>query len=416
MPLERPGGSGAPDEGVGQLPLFSPEDEKRYRAELLDEERTPTLWCTAIVFIIWAAFAWFDILRLDWPTWQSPPLIWLFYFCRWSVLAALGGAFWAISAGYARYDRISLPVFVALGVAACITANIGKAMHVFAVDTAMVVIVMAAFLPIGLTFLQALAGAVAVTLAALVSTLLIQPPDAWRGNGKLLLTVLVALVLASLGGYLREKLRRTQFQLRKQLRRQAVVDHLTGLPNRRYFETHIADLLRQCSRGGAPAILAVVDVDHFKLFNDRYGHSEGDVALRRVASAIQSRLRRPLDFVARMGGEEFCIFLFGLKLASSQRVLEDVLVAVRRLDIRHQDVEAGVVTISIGAAAFDGSESWEALYRRADQALYQAKAGGRNAVHVAAERQGAAAVAGEAVRPHGRNRSAAMSQGLSAPE
>ena len=254
MPRERPSGSGMPDEGIGQLPLFSPEDEQRYRAELLDEERTATLWCTAIVFIIWASFAWFDILRLGWPSWQSPPLIWLFYLCRWGVLAALGGAFWAISAGYARYDRITLPVFVALGVAACITANIGKTMQVFAVDTAMVVIVMAAFLPIGLTFLQALSGAVVVTLAALVSTLLLQPPELWRSNGKLLLTVLVALLLASLGGYLREKLHRTQFQLRKLLRRQAVVDHLTGLPNRRYFETHIAELLLQCSQKNAPAI------------------------------------------------------------------------------------------------------------------------------------------------------------------
>ena len=120
--------------------------------------------------------------------------------------------------------------------------------------------------------------------------------------------------------------------------------------------------------------------------------------------------------MARIGGEEFCIFLFGLKASSSQRVLEEVTRAVRQLGIRHQGVDDGTVTVSIGAAAFDGSESWDALYRRADQALYQAKADGRNAVHVAVERQGAAALAGEAVRPHGRNRSAAMPQGLSAPE
>ncbi|MGE4337261.1 MAG: diguanylate cyclase [Pigmentiphaga sp.] len=402
--------------GDSPLPPFSPDDEMRYRAELLEEERTPTLWCVAIVFIIWAAFAWFDTLRLGWPTWQSPPLIWLFYGCRWVVLAALGGAFWAILAGYARYDRITLPVYVALGVAAGLTAIIGQTIQVFAVDTAMIVIVMAAFLPIGLTFFQALAGAVIVTLSALASTLLLQPPELWRGSGKLLLTVLVALVLASLGGYLREKLHRTQFQLRKLLSRQAVIDHLTGLPNRRYFEMHIADLLHQCAQEGAPSILAMVDVDHFKLFNDRYGHRAGDVALRRVASAIQSRLRRPQDFVARIGGEEFCIFLFGLKVSSSQRVLDEVMAAVRQLSIRHQDVEAGIVTVSIGAAAFDGSESWDALYRRADQALYRAKADGRNAVCVVTKPEAGAAAPDDVARPRGRRPSRASLGRLSAPD
>jgi diguanylate cyclase (GGDEF)-like protein len=130
----------------------------------------------------------------------------------------------------------------------------------------------------------------------------------------------------------------------------------------------------------------MIDVDHFKLFNDAYGHPAGDECLRRVAAALRERCRRPSDVVGRYGGEEFLVLLAGLDADQTVRMAETLREAVEELAIPHPGSSvAQRVTISVGAACVEpnATGSPEDLVRQADGALYKAKRAGRNLVIMA---------------------------------
>jgi diguanylate cyclase (GGDEF)-like protein/PAS domain S-box-containing protein len=157
-------------------------------------------------------------------------------------------------------------------------------------------------------------------------------------------------------------------------------DSLTGLANRRILDETLDSVCRRAERSVA---LILLDVDRFKLFNDRYGHPAGDDCLRRIAGAIEKSIRRPGDVAARYGGEEFAVVLPGADEAGAMTVAANIQRAVRDLDIEHGDSEWGIVTVSVGVAAVMPGAQGEAvrlLLREADRALYLAKNGGRNAV------------------------------------
>lgn len=167
---------------------------------------------------------------------------------------------------------------------------------------------------------------------------------------------------------------------RLHLERQATVDALTGLRNRRWLDRNLPRVAGRHRSSKRPFCVVMLDVDHFKTFNDTYGHAAGDRVLTAVAKIIAERLR-PTDLSARYGGEEFCVML-------PDTPLEGGIVAAERL--RQFVSETTVtgpsgdplppVTISLGVACFDGSEKEDALLARADAALYRAKEGGRNRV------------------------------------
>ena len=164
----------------------------------------------------------------------------------------------------------------------------------------------------------------------------------------------------------------------------AAVDGLTGLANRRVCEAELDKRWRQSIDGRTPISLLMLDVDHFKLFNDRHGHQEGDRALRAVADAMRGGLRRPGDLAARYGGEEFLAVLPGTDAAGALAVAERIRAAVEQLAIAHAGHATGFVTVSIGVATLrpipgDGSAG---LVKAADEALYAAKRAGRNRIGV----------------------------------
>ncbi|MET3925067.1 GGDEF domain-containing protein [Devosia sp. 2618] len=358
---------------------FNRETEVEFRAAVLRDQRQATLVCAVGAFIIWVGFATLDMFRI----WYLPPGDWawqvaLLLIGRAVVMAALIGTIFEVWLGRQRYDRLVVVVFVLVGLVASLTANLARSMGAFAVDSAQVAVVMAAFLPIGLRFKQSLTVGLIVTCACVWITLQVLPHSMIQDSAQLILTIIVAFLLAATGGYLREAADRKQFLLRRELAEQASIDILTGLPNRRVFQWHVESALRQCVREKKSAVLAIIDVDNFKQYNDHYGHVEGDAALRKVAQSLRATARRPLDITARVGGEEFCVFLFDTDLARCQAALEQLLVRVRQLSIQHRDSATGVVTISAGATNFDGAEDLAGLYRRADAALYQSKTAGRN--------------------------------------
>ncbi len=166
----------------------------------------------------------------------------------------------------------------------------------------------------------------------------------------------------------------------------AAMDSLTGMANHRTFHEELNKEWRRCLRLQCPLSLVFIDIDHFKPYNDAYGHLDGDGCLRRVAEAIASQVRRPGDIAARYGGEEFAVILADTPKEGASYVAEAQRAAVESLAIPHgTSPVSSVVTVSLGVATtmpWNGGAA-EGLLGRADAALYRAKAAGRNRVVVA---------------------------------
>lgn len=165
------------------------------------------------------------------------------------------------------------------------------------------------------------------------------------------------------------------------LRKQSLVDGLTGLFNRHMLEENYQPKLREVKRSGEPCSLLLIDVDWFKPFNDTYGHLEGDECLKHVAETLKVCLRRPSDLAIRYGGEEFLGVLPQTGSSAAELVAKSVLRAVENLNIPHKKSKFKKVTVSIGVYTIEKSnadEDGNVILERADQALYQAKKAGRN--------------------------------------
>jgi diguanylate cyclase (GGDEF)-like protein len=170
---------------------------------------------------------------------------------------------------------------------------------------------------------------------------------------------------------------------RRLLEKMAMLDSLTGIPNRRRFNEVLEQEWRRCMRDNVPLSLIVVDVDHFKAFNDSYGHTAGDEVLRRIASTLQTSVRRPGDFVARYGGEEFVMLLPGIDSEGARLLAEHARADIEAEHIPHAISDAAPwITISLGGATRIPQENGEIaeLFCLADTWLYEAKHGGRNRV------------------------------------
>ncbi|MDY6945283.1 MAG: diguanylate cyclase [Pseudomonadota bacterium] len=158
-------------------------------------------------------------------------------------------------------------------------------------------------------------------------------------------------------------------------------DALTNIGNRRMFDVHIERLWNQAVRTRAPVALLLVDLDHFKSFNDHAGHQAGDHCLARVAGAIAQSARRPLDVAARYGGEEFVVLLFDVQRDRVEELCRELHMNLAALRIPHPGSSVGpYVTVSIGAACVEpeAGRHHDGLIQLADEALYAAKEGGRN--------------------------------------
>ncbi len=193
--------------------------------------------------------------------------------------------------------------------------------------------------------------------------------------------LLVSSLICAMGAYNLEHARRTAWLEGQLLAETALQDGLTGIHNRRRLDEHLQRVWQQSVREHKPLALLFGDIDHFKAYNDRYGHQAGDEALKAVALVLAQHARRPLDLAARFGGEEFAIVLFDTSREHALRIGEEILEEVRRLGIVHTDSSAAsVLTISIGIACVVpvARRSCAGLLQLADQALYAAKDGGRN--------------------------------------
>ena len=194
------------------------------------------------------------------------------------------------------------------------------------------------------------------------------------GVGGLLMVLLgIAVVSAA-------RAHRHALDLAVELQRLATTDALTGLPNRRQLMAALETEARRANRTRRPLSLALLDVDHFKSVNDRHGHPAGDAALREVAAVLRE-VTRGGDVLGRFGGEEFAVLMPETSIAQAEQAAERLRAAIER---RPMPFPGGRVTVSTGVALLAGGEGGDQLVSRADAALYEAKAGGRNLVKLAA--------------------------------
>ncbi|MGE8185882.1 sensor domain-containing diguanylate cyclase [Pseudomonas sp. NPDC086278] len=217
----------------------------------------------------------------------------------------------------------------------------------------------------------------------------------WRQE-TLLSAVVVALLLGFLSvlGYRLIRLMQRQNQIQnmmfeaqeklvqvnRSLELLALEDALTGLSNRRQFDLFMLAEMGRARRTQTHLALLMLDVDHFKNFNDQYGHVAGDDCLRKISAIIQDNIKRPGDLAARYGGEEFTVVLPGTDYVGAFLVAEKIRRAVQEAAMEHRESAEGVVTVSLGVCAYDfaSQNQPDDVISAADKALYVAKASGRN--------------------------------------
>lgn len=179
------------------------------------------------------------------------------------------------------------------------------------------------------------------------------------------------------------QLRNTMRELEKANRKLSALslnDSLTGLHNRRHLDNILPELCAESRRTGQPLALALVDADHFKAINDTWGHGFGDTCLQFIAEMLTRHVKRPRDVAIRFGGEEFALVLPDTDAAGARNVCSALLEDIASTPIASPSGAPVRITLSSGIAELGDGEDQQALFDRADQALYQAKSSGRNRV------------------------------------
>lgn len=355
---------------------FTSELEAQFRDFHRQRYRLRTRIAIAGAAVILGLFALRDIRLL-------PEAVW-----HWTVALRLGvmvPAMLAILAA-ARSKRLA-PVYeplAAAGIALAATALGATILLAEALgaplpyEGLMLMMVFTIFLS-GLRFYWATAAA--LTPAALFVTARVAldlPPEATLAEGSYLFVIgLIGLV----GSYSLELTQRANFLTEQVALFRATRDALTHLHNRRSVFEHLQRTWRLAFRERRGVAVILIDVDHFKRFNDTYGHVRGDRCLASVASVLRERVQRPLDLAGRYGGEEFIVTLYDVRESAMDRICADLLEGVRQLRIVHEGNKGGIVTISAGSAwalPAGGVATLEGLIESADRALYAAKATGRD--------------------------------------
>jgi len=206
----------------------------------------------------------------------------------------------------------------------------------------------------------------------------------WKRNALLVASATGVLCLGILWlSYLLGKQLRLRFQAERDLSELASTDGLTGLANRRHLDHVMKQEWSRAMRSNKYLSLLMIDVDHFKAFNDRHGHHGGDVALRNVAQTLAATIRRPGDLAARYGGEEFLVVLPETDLPGARVLAEKIRAAIEGLPPFSGDQQPITVSIGIASQAPRAGGIQSQLFDGADKALYQAKRNGRNRVEQA---------------------------------
>lgn len=369
--------------GLDPASRFAPELEAEYvRNRLLDSRTLIRMACLLGLFIIGLRLGELSMTGLPRPPpFPGAPLLFATVVVGTSVLLAWVSWSRSFARRYLPLANVLVPVrnvFTAVGIGGM--AAFGQLELLMVLP----VMVLSPFFFLGLHFRPALVCVALSFVAYFASALFFSmPPDVLLRSSAL---QLVTGATCAVAAWQLEKQSRRSFLEGRLIAQLAEHDALTGAKNRRVFDEHLARLWQQAIRDGRGLSILMIDVDHFKAFNDRYGHQAGDNALRRVAQAVQAQICRPLDMLARYGGEEFAVILYDSDPRSTRDIAERIRVSVSAMNIEHRGAQAArVVTVSVGVAAIEPTSSRDprGAVQLADEALYTAKTLGRDRVHMA---------------------------------
>lgn len=358
---------------------FSQALEREYRASILEESFELKRIALSVAAVIWLALTVFDMAVVP-----ASHVSWVIAIRVLVLAVLLVCAFFIVQR---RYRHLWLPLsmicILVLGVGAAMIVGVAHRADPDYPYEGLMLVSMAAYFLVGLRLSEAVVCSLVVLLAYVLAELAAGLPMPKLLNNVLLLTF--GNLIGGVGCYLLEHKSREYFLVSRLMRLLAYHDSLTGLHNRRSFNRQFERLWRQAQREGKSLALLLCDIDHFKAYNDSYGHQAGDVALQSVGALIQQAARRPLDMGVRLGGEEFALLLFDIAADEAVRRAEALRQALEQAGISHRESASGqVLTMSIGVAWLtpDSEPQLSQLYEQADRALYQAKASGRNQVSV----------------------------------
>jgi diguanylate cyclase (GGDEF)-like protein len=296
------------------------------------------------------------------------------------VLPAIGiGLGITYSNAYARafspLVQVLAPIFgISIVIEALVAARYGVS-----VFSALSLVVIAIYLMVGMLFFAALRSSLVIFIAyAIGAPLMNLPQDQAVYN---FVVLLCSNIVGATVCYALEKVHRTNYLEARLLTEMACRDGLTGIYNRRMLDEHLEKVWQQAGRERVSVALLLVDIDHFKAYNDYYGHQAGDECLKHVAKTLAYCARRPLDFTARYGGEEFAIVLYNARRDYVEDISRRIQASMERLALRHPASPISQhLTVSIGAACVlpAPERSQYGFIQLADEALYDAKGAGRN--------------------------------------
>ena len=360
---------------------FTPGLEQEFRDDYLTINRAQLRVNLALAMVLMGAFAILDRMLLEASTQRLPDIL------RFGVVVPL--ILVLIAATYSTAYLRLYPVLVKVAMpAAAISVVIIEAIAARAgvelVFSTLVITTIYAYFLVGMRFYAAFCSNLALLAGYLALGLWMDPPLPAHQLVYSFSVLLLAHMIGAAACYHLETANRIRYLEARLLQELAARDGLPVLYNRRLFDERVSQLWQQAQREQQPLAMLLVDIDHFKRFNDHYGHQAGDETLKAVAAALAAHARRPLDFAARYGGEEFALVLYGSECDTATAVAGQLREDVEALAIAHAMAPAGVLTVSVGVACVQPQpeRSSEGLIQLADEALYEAKNGGRNRVAV----------------------------------
>lgn len=366
---------------------FSPPLEQEFTQELREQQHRSTLFILSFMGLVWVCFGIFDWWRLR-PLMGSGhemEFVRGVMVQRWVVLACFVCTLYVLlhqrtrPATQAAWAMVSV---VACGCGVVLSVYTLKRLHVPEASIVMLLTVVVALYPLGVRLRQmALAAVLICVFTTVAGPLMLREPAQLAEHWMVVAMMWVTLVLSGVTAYFRERALRQQFLLHKLLEWEASHDSLTGLANRRMFREHFQRCMLHARREKAALFLAIIDIDHFKLYNDLYGHQAGDEVLRKLSVLLADYARRPLDLAVRLGGEEFAMVAYDEDVASLRTRMEKLLIDLHGLNLAHDaSPTAPYVTLSIGLAQAREEDTVDTVFKLADSLLNQAKEQGRNRV------------------------------------
>jgi len=359
---------------------FEPALESEYRASTLDTGLSQLRVMLTIGLLFGFAIPLLDYI-VDGPGFGGPSILFRAALTQPLIVMMILASVYPRLRSY--LTGLGILVALSIGLPALFTPSIATSIGPGTSLTGYAVLVFYIYLFLGLRFRPAVLTAVSISVCYLAAALIRGAPAA--GMGYSTLWLIFSNLIGASGLYNLEYTRRMSFLEERQLRHIATRDALTGIANRKFINEHLTMVWRHCWREQLPLSLVLLDIDHFKAYNDNFGHQAGDDCLIEIARVLDESGRRPMDLAGRFGGEEFILILPDCGLDDAVQLVERFRKDIESLDIDHPRSSTGdKVTVSAGIAQiFPGQSkrSSQGLIQLADEALYHAKNTGRNRIH-----------------------------------